>query len=185
VEKNAHDSTAILIRRKKIIFPVRLQTLIFNVLFFTSLVQVTTINTSSYNYFSFALAIFGLVGTVAILIGLAIVSNWKRFQVDDPHYYVLLEQITSKKWYAKNNVLLSLLTRGLIIIVFVMMFRTPQASGIIMTIVQVCYSIYIMTFIRYTKIRYFIIIIVGNLLVVGIFIVRFIGGISDVGTASW
>lgn len=90
VEKNTHNSTAILIRRKKIIFPVRVQTLIFNMLFFTSLVQVSTINTSSYSYFSFALAIFGLVGSVAILIGLAVVSNWKRFQVDDPHYYVLL-----------------------------------------------------------------------------------------------
>lgn len=81
--------------------------------------------------------------------------------------------------------LLSLLTRGLIILVFVMMFRTPQASGIIISIVQVCYAVYVMTFIRYTKVRYFIIIITGNLLVLGIFVVRFIGSISDVGSGSW
>jgi len=181
-----HNSTAILIRRKKIIFPIRMQTLIFNMLFFTSLVQVSTINISSgYNIFSFALSIFAIICIVAILIGLAVVSNWKRFQVDDPHYYVLLEQMTSKKWYAKNNIFFSLLTRGLIILIFVLLFKTPQAAGIIITIIQVCYSLYIMAFIRYTKIRYLIIIITANIIVVGIFLIIFIGGISDVGSSSW
>lgn len=68
------------------------------------------------------LAILALIKVIVVLIGLAVSSNWKRFQVDDPHYYVLLEQMTSKKWYAKNNVLISLITRGVIILAFVMQF---------------------------------------------------------------
>lgn len=40
-----HNPTAILIRRKKIIFPTRVFTFIFNILLFSSLIQITTINT--------------------------------------------------------------------------------------------------------------------------------------------
>lgn len=118
-----HNPTAILIRRKKIIFPTRIITFVFNILLFSSLIQVSTISTEpSLKVFALVLAILAIIKIVVVLIGLAVTSNWKRFQVDDPHYYVLLEQMTSKKWYAKNNVLISLIARGVIIIAFVLQF---------------------------------------------------------------
>lgn len=118
-----HNPTAILIRRKKIIFPTRIITFVFNILLFSSLIQITTINTEpSLKVFALVLAILAIIKIVVVLIGLAVTSNWKRFHVDDPHYYVLLEQMTSKKWYAKNNVLISLVARGVIIIAFVLQF---------------------------------------------------------------
>jgi hypothetical protein len=86
-----HSPTAILIRRKKIIFPTRIFTFVFNMLLFASLVQITTISTeSSLKIFALVLAILALIKLVLVLVGLIVASNWKRFQVDDPHYYVLL-----------------------------------------------------------------------------------------------
>jgi hypothetical protein len=93
--------------------------------------------------------------------------------------------MTSKKWYAKNNVLFSLVIRGAIIIIYVLLFKTPQAAGIMMTVLQICYSVYVMVFIRYTKIRYFVAIVTANIIVVSIFLIIFIGGISEVGSSSW
>lgn len=93
--------------------------------------------------------------------------------------------MTSKKWYAKNNVLFSLIVRGLIILIYVLLFKTPQVAGILMTVLQICYSIYVMVFIRYTKIRYFVAIITANIMVVSIYLVIFMGAISDVGSSSW
>jgi hypothetical protein len=118
-----HNPTAILIRRKKIIFPTRIITFVFNMLFFSSLIQITTVSTEQkIKVFAFVLAILALIKLVVVVIGLLVTSNWKRFQVDDPHYYVLLEQMTSKRWYAKNNIIISLFARGIIIIAFVTLF---------------------------------------------------------------
>ena len=90
-DKWMHSPTATLIRRKKIIFPVRITTLTFNILFLTSLIQVATINEStSIKLFPFVLAVFGMVCVLLMLVGVGVVSNWKKFQVDDPNYYVLV-----------------------------------------------------------------------------------------------
>jgi hypothetical protein len=92
VDRIPHNPTAILIRRKKIIFPVRLFTFVFNILLFSSLVQLTTTKTEpSLKVFALILASLALLKILVVLIGIAVTSNWKRFQVDDPQYYVLVE----------------------------------------------------------------------------------------------
>jgi hypothetical protein len=45
IDKIPHDSTATLIRRKKIIFPTRIITFFFNIIVFAGTVQVSTTNT--------------------------------------------------------------------------------------------------------------------------------------------
>lgn len=60
-------------------------------LLYSSLMQVATISTEpKLKVFAYVLAILALVKLVVVLVGLLVSSNWKRFQVDDPHYYVLL-----------------------------------------------------------------------------------------------
>ena len=181
-----HNPTAILIRRKKIIFPTRVITFVFNVLLFSSLVQIATINTEpALKVFALVLAILAIIKIVVVLIGLAVTSNWKRFQVDDLHYYVLLEEMTSKKWYAKNSVLISLLTRGVIILAFVLQFETPQIAGIIMVITQILYTFYVIALLRFTKIRYFVCIVLGNMMTIGLLLVVYIGSLSSISGDSW
>ena len=91
VDRIPHNPTAIILRRKKIIFPTRIITLVFNILLYSSLLQLTTVQTeSTFQSFAFVLAILAVIKVVVILIGLAVASNWKRFEVDDPHYYVFL-----------------------------------------------------------------------------------------------
>lgn len=91
VDKIPHSPTAILIKRKKIILPTRIITFVFNMLLYSSLIQVTTIETEPhFKTFAFTLAILALFKILVVTIGLAITSNWKRFEVDDPHYYVLV-----------------------------------------------------------------------------------------------
>jgi hypothetical protein len=125
-DKMVHSPTAALLRRKKVIFPVRLITLTFNALLLSSLIQLTNINdVMTIQIAPFVLSVLAISVVVVMLIAVAVISNWKKFQVDDPNYYVLLEQMTSKKWYAKNNILLSLLTRTIIICVYVGLYKSP------------------------------------------------------------
>lgn len=185
-DRISHNSTAILIRRKKIIFPVRLITLLYNMLFYSCMVQITTTQTNkSFDVFSFVLAIVAIIVIIFILIGIGVTSNWKRFQVEDPHYYVLLQEMTSKKWYAKNNILFSLILRGVIIVAFTTLFQQPQIAGIIMVITQIGYTLYIIVLIRYTKIRYFVFIVLGNVIMIGIILVSFIGAVSTINSDVW
>lgn len=128
--------------------------------------------------FAFALAILALIKVVVILVGLAVTSNWKRFQVDDPHYYVLVEQMTTKKWYAKNNILISLLNRAIIIIAFITLFEHPEIAGVIMIISQLLYTFYVVALLRYTKIRYYTLIVLSNILMIGIILIIYIGSLS-------
>jgi hypothetical protein len=91
VDKIPHNPTVILIKRKKIIFPVRIITFVFNILLYSSVIQIITLNTeSSLKVFALVLAILALVKIAFVLIGLVVTCNWKYFQVDDPQYYVLL-----------------------------------------------------------------------------------------------
>jgi hypothetical protein len=122
VDRISHNSTAVLVRRKKIILPVRLITLLFNMLVYCSLMQLTS---NSFSVLSFVLAVLGLTLALLSLFGIAVASNWKRFDVEDPHYYVLLEEITSKRWYAKNNILFALVVRGVMLVGFASLFRQP------------------------------------------------------------
>jgi len=105
--------------------------------------------------------------------------------VDDPHYYVLLEQMTSKKWFAKNNILLYLLNRTLIICMYSGLFSNPSASGVILIIFQTIYTIYFIVLIRFTKIRYFIFRVASNILLVCTFTVSYIGSVSEINSTTW
>ena len=93
--------------------------------------------------------------------------------------------MTSKKWYAKNNVVISLLTRAVIIIAFVCLFESPQIAGIIMIIAQILYSLYVIAMLRYTKIRYYVFIVLGNLLTIGILFVVYIGSLATLYSDAW
>ena len=93
--------------------------------------------------------------------------------------------MTSKKWYAKNNVVISLLTRAVVIIAFVCLFESPQIAGIIMVIAQILYSLYVIAMLRYTKIRYYVFIVMGNLLTIGILLVVYIGSLATLYSAAW
>lgn len=91
VKKIPHAPTATLVNRKKIIFPTRIITFIFNILLYSSLIQVTTGATEpEFKAFAFVLAILALIKLAVVLVGLAVTSNWKNFDVNDALYYVLL-----------------------------------------------------------------------------------------------
>lgn len=186
VDRIPHNPTAILIRRKKIIFPTRIITFVFNILLFSSLIQVSTTSTEpTLKIFALVLAILALIKLTFVVVGLLVASNWKRFQVDDPHYYVLLEQMISKKWYAKNSIAISLLTRAIIIIAFVILFENPQIAGIIMVITQILYSFYVIALLRYTKVRYYVFIVLGNILTMGILLIIYIGSLAVISSDPW
>ncbi len=79
-DKMIHSPISILLKRKKIIFPIRLVTLFYNVLLLSSLMNLITLNnTVSFQPFGFILAIFGVTVAAVLLIGVGVVSNWKNF----------------------------------------------------------------------------------------------------------
>lgn len=91
ITKIPHAPTATLVNRKKIIFPTRIITFIFNMLLYSSLMEVATTQTEpTFKLFGFVLAILALIKLAVVLVGLAVTSNWKNFDVNDPLYYVLL-----------------------------------------------------------------------------------------------
>lgn len=93
--------------------------------------------------------------------------------------------MTIKKWYAKNNVVISMIARGVIIIAFVLLFDNPSFAGIIMIIAQVLYTFYIVAFIRYVKIRYFVFIVAANILTLAILLFIYMGSQSNIGSSDW
>ena len=75
-------SLADLIKRKRITFPTRIVTLVFNMLLFSSLMQVTTVQTEpDFKAFAFVLASLALFKIVFVLVGLAVYSNWQHFSL--------------------------------------------------------------------------------------------------------
>ena len=90
VGKRSQHPTAVLLRRKRVIFPVRVGTFVFNILLFSSLAELSTVSLAPIKPLNLAFAIVGLISSVAIIAFIAVISNSKKFQVDDPHYYVLV-----------------------------------------------------------------------------------------------
>lgn len=86
----SQSPTAILLRRKRIIFPIRVLTFVYNILLFASLAQLSNTFSSSIKTIPFALGLVGLLACLSTLIFVGVVSNYKKFQADDPHYYVLV-----------------------------------------------------------------------------------------------
>ena len=79
-DKSLHSPTAMLLRRKKIIFPVRLITLLYNVMLLSSLIQVVSVNdVVGFQAFSFSLAILAIVVAFFLLLWVGVMSNWKNF----------------------------------------------------------------------------------------------------------
>ena len=79
-DRMIHSPISILLKRKKIIFPIRLASLVYNVLLLSSLINLVTFNNNvSFQPFGFVLAIFGVSVAGMLLIGVGIVSNWKNF----------------------------------------------------------------------------------------------------------
>jgi hypothetical protein len=54
-----------------------------------------------------------------------------------------------------------------------------------MVITQIGYTLYIIVLIRYTKIRYFVFIVLGNVIMIGIILVSFIGAVSTINSDVW
>ncbi len=54
-----------------------------------------------------------------------------------------------------------------------------------MTIFQGGYTIYFISLIRFNKIRYFVISIIGNVLMIGILLAIYVGSINDINSQGW
>ena len=93
--------------------------------------------------------------------------------------------MTSKKWYAKNNILVHLVIRTLMICVYVSMYSTPSACGIILIILQVLYTVYFVILIRFTKIRYFVFRTISHILLIAILSIQYIGSVSELNSSTW
>lgn len=85
-----------------------------------------------------------------VLGGLAFMPNSKYFSVEDPTFYVLVEEVRGDQWYVRNNVLIGLLFRGAVVLTFVLGFQQPGVSGIVMAMLQFFYFLYLAVFINYT-----------------------------------
>jgi hypothetical protein len=89
--KLPHAPTAKFAWKNRVTISTRVITLIFNMLLFASMMQVTTTGTEPYfKTFAVVLAALALAKIVFVIVGLAITSNWEGFCADDPDYYVLL-----------------------------------------------------------------------------------------------
>ena len=72
--------------------------------------------------FSFIFAIVVLIKQGIFLAVFAWIINGSQFEIDDPKYYVLVEKLTSKRWYSRNHSLFSLGVRALIIVIFIALY---------------------------------------------------------------
>lgn len=91
----------------------------------------------------------------------------------------------STKWWFRNNTLLSLLTRTGIIVSFTILFSSPQIAGIVMLGLQFAFTLYFIVTVRYTKIRYFIILAANSLLMIGIILATYLGATSPLNSSGW
>jgi len=57
-------------------------------------------------------------------------------------------------------------------------FKQPEIVGVIMVIFQFSYTFYVVALLRYTKIRYYIFIVTGEILTIAIILVIYIGSTS-------
>lgn len=92
-------------------------------LIFSALSEACTINKD--NKSSTIEVIFAIAALVKQVVFLGIVfylTNYKKFQIDDPHYYVIVEKLSNSRWYARNNFIASLIVRSFCIVIFVTLF---------------------------------------------------------------
>lgn len=150
-----HNPTAILIRRKRAIFPVRIATLTYNMLLFSSLTSIVSVyNVMIIDIFQLFLSILGILLSTAIFIGIFFLCNFKKFKLDDPNYYIVCEKMLSVRWWVKNKLFFQITNNTIIICSFVFGFSKPSQSMIVIIVSQALYTFYLLIFINYTKLRY-------------------------------
>ena len=93
--------------------------------------------------------------------------------------------MTSKKWYMRNNTLISLCIRSCIIISFILLFHKPIVSGLMMLALQIGYTVYQISFVRLLKIRYFVVLSLSNLVIIGLLLCVYLGAIEEIESNAW
>lgn len=165
VEGRSTTAFAVMFRRKKIIFPFRLYTFFFNFLMTCTCMELlyltNHINDSNASIVeAFICLVFLLIGFIGIVIKL----NFSPTKIEDPRFYALAEKQTSSKKRLKNQIVFSLLTRAAIIGSFVGSFAYPSTAQILILCFQSVYTLYYIIFVRLTKLRYFLINLFSNFL---------------------
>lgn len=91
VDRLPHNSMATLIKRKKIIFPLRIESIMFNMITFTALAQLCTINEDiTIDVLDIIISVLALTKQGVVLVIVFYLSNCKNFQIDDQNYYILI-----------------------------------------------------------------------------------------------
>lgn len=54
-----------------------------------------------------------------------------------------------------------------------------------MVITQILYTFYVVALLRFTKIRYFVCIVLANMITIGLLLVVYIGSLSSISGDSW
>jgi uncharacterized membrane protein len=54
-----------------------------------------------------------------------------------------------------------------------------------MVVVQILYTFYVVALLRYTKVRYYVFIVLGNIATIAILLVVYIGSLSTIGSDAW
>lgn len=170
--RTPHNPTAILLRRKRVIFPLRISILTINMLFFTSIVALSTItNLSGVDILELFLAILGLLFAVVMFIWIFFVCNFKVIKLDDPNYYPICEKMISTRWWVRNNLFFQTVCFLGIILSFVLGFQEPAIAIIPILLIQALYTVYLFLFLSFVKLRYKIILTLSNLIFLAILFV--------------
>lgn len=93
--------------------------------------------------------------------------------------------MVKKQCLSKNNTFISLLTRTGIIVAFVLLFQMPQIAGMIMLALQFIYTLYFIATIRFTKIRYFLVLAINCLILMAIILTSYLGSVAPLYSSSW
>ena len=155
LERVPHSPTAILLRRKRVTFPYRITTLIFNVVLFAGLAQMLALSYEQQQTVgSVGLAVIGLGGCLVTVLAYGAVCNIKKFKMDDPNYYVLTEKLSSARPLSKNNTFVSIVHSTLMVMVFCIGFSRPAFSSIFLIVLQCLYTLYGLLALNWVKFRH-------------------------------
>ena len=133
---------------------------------FTALAEACTISseTSSADIAGIIVAILALVKQCALMIIIFYITNWSNIQIDDHNYYIIIEKLSTTRWYARNNFFFSLFIRGLTLLFFVTLFNQPKVAGGLMLAMMLAYTLASAVGMRFIKARFWAFNFIGNLL---------------------
>lgn len=75
--------------------------------------------------------------------------------------------------------------RAIVHVTFIGSFQSPVTAGLVIIIIQVLYSFYVIGLLRYIKIRYYVVIIICELLMFAIFLVILMADSTEIGSSTW